>query len=378
LKILLLTDGISPYVMGGMQKHSYNLAKYFAKSGVKVTLVHFNQSDLDIEKLAVFTTEEKQNIESIALSFPENSPLPGHYIKSSYQYSALIFERLKSRFSQYQFVIAKGFTAWKLLKEKAKGFECPPVGVNLHGYEMYQKQPNFKSKLSAWMLRQTVQPILNKADFVFSYGGRVTDLLLNQARVQPKKILEIPGGIEASWLNQNPIVVHNPRRFVFVGRYERRKGIEELHEAIKQLPKNLDFAFTFIGPIPKEKQVVDKRVQYLGAIRDPEKIKAILQQQDILVCPSHSEGMPNVILEGMASGLAIIATDVGAVKMMVGEGNGTLIELKDLKNAIEYFCKLNNKSLLVMKENSLKKVKEFFWDKIILKHTEFFNYKFNE
>ena len=40
MKILLLTDGIAPYAMGGMQKHSANLAKYLTLAGVEVTLVH--------------------------------------------------------------------------------------------------------------------------------------------------------------------------------------------------------------------------------------------------------------------------------------------------------------------------------------------------
>jgi hypothetical protein len=40
MKILLLTDGIFPFVMGGMQKHSYYLAKYLDKEVVDVTLAH--------------------------------------------------------------------------------------------------------------------------------------------------------------------------------------------------------------------------------------------------------------------------------------------------------------------------------------------------
>ena len=42
----------------------------------------------------------------------------------------------------------------------------------------------------------------------------------------------------------------------------------------------------------------------------------------MLVTPSHSEGMPNVIMEGMARGLAVIATDVGAVPAQVDKVNG--------------------------------------------------------
>ena len=41
MKIALLTDGIPPYVVGGMQQHSYSLAKYLVLNGNEVTLFHF-------------------------------------------------------------------------------------------------------------------------------------------------------------------------------------------------------------------------------------------------------------------------------------------------------------------------------------------------
>ena len=40
MNILLITDGITPFVTGGMQRHSTNLAKYFTLAGVNITLVH--------------------------------------------------------------------------------------------------------------------------------------------------------------------------------------------------------------------------------------------------------------------------------------------------------------------------------------------------
>ena len=48
---------------------------------------------------------------------------------------------------------------------------------------------------------------------------------------------------------------------------------------------------------------------------------------DILLCPSYSEGMPNVILEAMSRGLAIIATNVGAIRLLVSEDNGVLLQM---------------------------------------------------
>ncbi|MGY6560482.1 MAG: glycosyltransferase family 4 protein [Luteibaculaceae bacterium] len=378
MNILLLTDGISPYVMGGMQKHSCNLAKYMAKSGARVTLVHFNQSEFDIKKLDVFTEQEKENIVSIVIPFPKSDKMPGHYLRSSYRYSELIFEELHYQFRNFDFIIAKGFTAWYLLEKKVQGFDCPPVGVNFHGYEMYQKQPNIKSRATAWVLRSAVQSILNNADYVFSYGGKITALLQEQARVSKRRIIEIPGGIERSWLNQNQLIVHNPRRFVFVGRYERRKGIEELHEALSQLPASVQFEFTFIGPIPSDKQLQDPRIKYLGSIREPEKLKQLLQQQDVLVCPSHSEGMPNVILEGMASGLAIIATDVGAVKLLVTADNGTKIKLSNLMETLEQYTRISDSELESFKKKSLDSVHGFLWEEVVAQNIKAIEFSVNK
>ena len=49
MRIALITDGIYPYVMGGMQKHSYFLAKFLAKNKIYVDLFHYqdiHNSDL--------------------------------------------------------------------------------------------------------------------------------------------------------------------------------------------------------------------------------------------------------------------------------------------------------------------------------------------
>jgi glycosyltransferase involved in cell wall biosynthesis len=105
-------------------------------------------------------------------------------------------------------------------------------------------------------------------------------------------------------------------------------------------------------------------------MRDVVQVKAIVQNADVLVCPSHSEGMPNVIMEGMASGLAIIATDVGAVSKMVSDKNGFLIDTENLKDnlliAMKEMMLLKEEHLLNYKQNSIAQVKQFFlWDNVI-------------
>ena len=52
MKIALITDGVTPYVMGGMQRHSALLAQNLAKLGVEVHLFHTckDQAQIDSEK----------------------------------------------------------------------------------------------------------------------------------------------------------------------------------------------------------------------------------------------------------------------------------------------------------------------------------------
>ena len=328
MRVALITDGISPYVLGGMQKHSFYLAKYFAKNKIHIDLVHYNDSTYDIEKLEFFTEEEKRYIHSIVLYFPTSAKFPGHYVYRSYKYSCMAFEAIKDKLSTYDFIYTKGFAGWKLITEKHKGnIKCCKIGVKFHGYEMFQIAPETKAKLQQHTLRPFVRKLSQNADVVFSYGGKITSII-KSIGVDPKNIIEIPSGVEKEFISST-ISKHgaNTRKFAFLGRAERRKGIIELNAVLKRLIENKEqFQFEFIGPIPEEIKIKHPSVIYHGEIRDSKKIKELLQQNDVLVCPSWSEGFPNVILEAMACGLAIIATDVGAIAAMVSNNNGWLIE----------------------------------------------------
>ena len=109
-------------------------------------------------------------------------------------------------------------------------------------------------------------------------------------------------------------------------------------------------------------------IKYYGTLHEEEKIKKLLQASDVLLCPSWSEGMPTVILEAMASGCAIIASDVGAVSEQVDSKNGILIEPGDkaqLKEAIERMIAMPENKLLAMKQASRERIKEkFLWHRV--------------
>ena len=369
LKILLLTDGIPPFIMGGMQRHSFNLAKYFTFAGVDITLVHCVQmkecietsipSEIEVNEF-LFGKESSVRVESICLQFPAPGKLPGHYIRNSYRYSELVYEKIKSRLNEFDFIYAKGFSAWKLLKEKKLGLKCPPVGIKFHGYEMYQTAANLKMKLEHFMLRPAVKWNTLNADVVFSYGGKITDII-KSLRVSKDKIIEATSGVDENIIRDPlEINVNLPLKFCFVGRYERRKGVGELTLALKQLLKNgVQFEFHFVGPIPIDKQIESEQIIYHGEKKNQQDILKILDHCDVMVCPSYSEGMPNVILEAMARGLAIIASDVGAVNVLTNAKGGLLLE-KISKNTIE----ISIQKILTLPPSEIYKLQRFNLEKI--------------
>ena len=375
MKILLITDGIMPYVLGGMQKHSGYLAKYLTMSGSRITLVHCvdNPDDLPTdEEVNMGLFQGKHRLEKIiTLVFPKSARFPGHYIYRSYKYSELVFDQVRDELSRFDFVYAKGFSGWKLLREKRNGLKCPPIGIKFHGMNMFIPVSGLREKLEQYILRPPALYNLRSSDYVFSYGGKVTGTI-EVAGIERNKIIEIATGIENSWIrNSKNVVAHDPRKFLFVGRYDKVKGIEELNEAISGLSGE-KFEFHFVGPFPQEMRLANRQVTYHGYVKEMNRIKKLMDQMDVVVLPSFSEGMPNVVLEGISRGLAVIATDVGAVSQMVNGDNGILLQqtrADKIKEAMLAFIRMDNDQLCERKQNSISKARMFSWESIAERHT---------
>lgn len=371
MKIALITDGIYPYVIGGMQKHSLLLAKYLSKKKIFVDLYHYIPED-SIELESPFSEEENKYIKIISLDYPETFNFPGHYLYERYLYSNKAFVKFQEQ-PKPDFIYIKGFAGWKFLIEKKQ--VAIPMGVNFHGYEMFQQWPDIRTGLKLQLLKSPVKYHLKKADFLFSYGGGVSSII--EKLGYQNKIIEIPSGISKETLKSQikPCSNKNTLELVFVGRAERRKGIQEINECLQYLHNSNDIKFHFIGPVPENLKLNQSNTIYHGLVQDQDQLFSLLDKMDILVCPSHSEGMPNVILEGMTRGLAIMATRVGAIEAMVDNQNGWLLDpenlQKDLIKNIKNLENLPREIIDLKKEKSLKKISKYFtWERVIEKTIE--------
>ena len=369
MRIALLTDAIFPNVIGGIQKHSYYLVKHLARESYYVDVYH-SHINPDTSWVKYFSVEELNYINFIDFEYPRNTRFPGHYIYSSFKLSKLYYEHLKQ--SKHDVIYAQGFTGWyALIKEPFK----KNMITNLHGLNMFQRTINLKNSLEQLLLRIPAKHIVKHSNKQVSLGGKLTDILY-QHKAKQNSVIEIPNGIDVSWiLNVQQLNTIAPSKsklkFIFIGRYDRIKGIEEFHEVIQKTIDILNYEVNFIGPIPEEKQFKHHKVTYLGTIMESDKIKEILINSDILVCPSYSEGMPTVILEAMACGCAIIATDVGANSTIVNSDNGWLLEgdiVSNLHTAILAAISCSSEEIILKKQQSIQKVSEnFTWEKVIYK-----------
>lgn len=126
--------------------------------------------------------------------------------------------------------------------------------------------------------------------------------------------------------------------FIFMGWLEVFKGVGELVDATRLLvEKGLPVRVVICGggfqrePLESRcRQLnLEKFIEFRGWTTGQAKIDA-LQEADIFVLPSYSEGLPNSLLEAMSTGLAVITTPVGGIPSVIEPGvNGLLIKPRD-------------------------------------------------
>jgi glycosyltransferase involved in cell wall biosynthesis len=110
-----------------------------------------------------------------------------------------------------------------------------------------------------------------------------------------------------------------PCHLLFLGYLSARKGVPELLQALASLPMTTrpwHATLAGDGPIDEFRKLAEDlgilaKVSFPGWV-DEARVRALCGHADLLVLPSHAEGLAMSILEGMSHGLAVIATPVGA------------------------------------------------------------------
>lgn len=155
------------------------------------------------------------------------------------------------------------------------------------------------------------------------------------------KITVLPDAIQVPKTEQKE---YGQLKILFLGRLCREKGIEELLQVIPELKKSYPALHLYLGGIWEDKDLKEEAeklsecVTCLGWISGSEK-KKYLCRCDIFVLPSYFEGQSVALLEAMAYGCAIVASETGGIPQMILHGQtGILITPRDagaLKRGLE-------------------------------------------
>ncbi|MHC1770860.1 MAG: glycosyltransferase [Flexilinea sp.] len=155
-------------------------------------------------------------------------------------------------------------------------------------------------------------------------------------------------------------------RFINIGRLTKQKNQKILLTAMAEIHiQHPDICLTIVGDGPEKAELMktterfhmESYVIFTGDVEDVEKY---LSESDIFILPSIYEGLPLSILEAMASGLPVIASNVGGIPDIVKE-NGILVSVNDVNGLIKAAQKLIDSPIIRQEMSfcSLALVKQF-------------------
>lgn len=146
--------------------------------------------------------------------------------------------------------------------------------------------------------------------------------------------------------------LHKKKKIIgYIGRLSKEKGVMNFVKAIPDVLKFCDAEFLICGDGPLLNKIKDyignhnleNNVILPGWISHDE-IYKYLEQLKLLVLPSYTEGLPNIVLESMACGTPVLATPVGAVPDIIDDGvTGFIMDnnshecvVKNIVRALQY------------------------------------------
>jgi glycosyltransferase involved in cell wall biosynthesis len=214
---------------------------------------------------------------------------------------------------------------------------------------------------------------LLKLDHLIVVAPQIQEII-NEMRT--KRIYVVPNGVELDGIEKiAPAMINRENMIMFIGSLVEVKGAHILIEALGIVKrKTPDIYLLIAGSGPQETRLkelvldlgLDDNVSFLGFIRGDEKF-SYMKAAKILVFPSFWEALPIAVLEGMACGKAVVASDVGGIPFLIEDGiNGYLVEPGNAQNLAEKIILLleNDETLMNMGKENLNKVQKFRWEKI--------------
>ncbi|MEO0096677.1 MAG: glycosyltransferase family 4 protein [candidate division WOR-3 bacterium] len=367
MKILMVSDVYFPY-MGGIPVHIYNLAQELRKRNHTVKILTTNFSNNHIFKIdnGLYNKEEDEKYiyrVGRAMIFRANKSFASFPI--GWRMGMKIKEILEE--NNFDILHIHGCLA-PLLPLYVLKFSKTKNIITLHSY--------FKNSLGYIFFRPLLYPFFKKIHGIIAVSNAAKKAT---EKYFPGEYWIIPNGVNINFFNPDikPLeeyLNHYPR-LLFVGRFEPRKGLKYLLQALPIIKKEFpNFLLLVVGKgvlgysyqeyLSPE---VKKNVVFCGAV-PLEKLPKFYATCDIFVAPSiGAESFGIVLLEAMACGKPIVASNIPGYREILENGKeGFLVKPCDYQEIAEKVIELakDNQKAKEMGRFGREKALNYSWEKI--------------
>lgn len=376
---LLLLNYEFPPLGGGAGNATQALARSFVKKGYVVTVVTTCFEGLPKEDVsegytvyrlsAVRKKKDRSNIFEML-----------HYVILASVFCSKLIKKEKQDYIISFFAVPTGMVGYYLKKK----FKIPYM-LSLRGGDV----PGFLHNELKWLHRLS-KPVTyfvwRNADTIVANSKGLQELALKTATRFGKNVEYIPNGVDTSIYktkeNEDASSDSSILKMLFVGRLVPQKKVLTILKAVAQIIKskenNCDLQVTIIGDGPLRSELeseaeslgVTKKVIFKGWLERDE-VRKEYKKNDIFILPSSEEGMPNVVLEAMASGLAIVASDISGTDELVRNGENGILVSSDTDYSKAILSLVEDRRLLNKFQIKSREIaKEFDWEEVAKKYLD--------
>jgi phosphatidylinositol alpha-mannosyltransferase len=272
-------------------------------------------------------------------------------------------------------VLPNWFNGSSLLLRLAKLRQIRIV-LNIHGItQLERKAEQWPEPVSFFDWMNTLR-YCNLADRVVVNSEFMRNNVVDWYRLNRDKVIVIPNGVDLKMFtgSKDRILLEGDPSLLFVGHLSRLKGVDILIQAITILKSELpNIKLHFVGHGNKyyfadlaKKEGIEKYVVFHGRV-EHSMLPRYYKSADICVFPSRHEGFGIVILEAMASGIPIIASNIPSFQEIISNGkDGRLFKSEDADALSKEIIALHHDPHLrkELSRNALEKVANYSWEKI--------------
>ncbi len=237
-----------------------------------------------------------------------------------------------------------------------------PILLHLHGGKFLARE--FDNKF----LARISEKMLKTANVVVVLSELEKKIIKNRRQNLNARVLENAVAVRKIQL---PKQKSDEKTLIFLGRLHESKGLHEIIQACRFLKnENFKFRFNCFGAgdlkdyfVSEMTGILGDKFYYGGVVSGAEKEKA-LNEADIFLLPSrYGEGLPMAMLEAMAAGCVVVASEMASIGAVVEDGeNGFTVEPNNVSQLVEKLKSLlsGEKDLEVLGENARATIVEKF------------------